>query len=260
MRTIDEVIADMPGACVFTVLDGKSGFLQIKLDEPSSYLTTLNTPIGRYRWLRPPFGIKCAPEIFQRIMDEMLEGIDGAYVIMDVILVAGVDVVDVAHRNIILKKVIEKATSYNLKLNIQKCKVRQPVVPYVGHLLTPEGLKPDPAKVAAVREMPTPQSKEELKRFLGFITYMSKFIPNLSEINAPLRELLMTDVVFDWQSAQVPTFSKLVELCCSSPVLVYFDINKPVELHCDASLNGLGAVVIQGGRPVAYSSRSAHRH
>ena len=253
MRTIEDVVTEISNAKVFSKLDAKSGFLQIKLDEPSSLLTTFNTPIGRCKWLRLPFGLKCAPEIFQRIKDQMLEGIEGATAVMDDILIAGRDV---EHHDAILRKVIERATSYNLKLNLQKCFVRQPEVPYIGHLLTSEGLKPDPSKVAAVRDMPTPQKKEDLRRFLGFVTYLGKFIPNLSEIGAPLRDLLKNKVLFDWQPAHEEAFNKLKDQCCTHPVLMFFDVNKQVEIQCDASQHGLGAVLIQAGRPVAYSSRS----
>ena len=147
----------MPGAKVFSVLDAKSGFLQIELDEASSLLTTFNTPIGRFRWLRLPFGIKCAPEIFQRIMDQMLEGINGATGVMDDILIAASTMKE---HDATLRKVVERATSYNLKLNFDKCHIRQSAVPYVGHLITADGLKPDPAKTEAVRSMPPPTDKE----------------------------------------------------------------------------------------------------
>ena len=253
MRTIEEVISTIPDAKVFSKLDAKSGFLQIKRDEASSLLTTFNTPLGRYKWQRLPFGIKCAPEIFQRIMDQMLEGIEGATAIMDDILIAGSNP---EQHDAVLRKVIETATTYNLKLNLQKCLIRQPAVPYIGHLLTSEGLKPDPSKVAAVRAMPTPKNKDDIKRFPGLVTYLAKFIPNLSELDAPLRELLKIDAVFDWQPAQEEAFIKLKEQCCSQPVLKYFDVKKPVEIQCDASQHGLGAVLIQDGQPIAYSSRS----
>ena len=253
MRTIEEVISTIPDAKVFSKLDAKSGFLQIKLDEASSLLTTFNTPLGRCRWLRLPFGIKCEPEIFQRIMDQMLEGIEGATAIMDDILIAGSNT---EHHDAVLRQVIERATSYNLKLNHQKCLIRQPAVPYIGHLLTSEGLKPDPSKVAAVRAMPTPKNKDDVKRFLEFVTYLAKFIPNLSELDVPLRELLKTNALFDWQPAQEEAFLKLKKQCCSQPVLKYFDVNKPVEIQCDASQHGLGAVLIQDDQPIVYSSRS----
>ena len=253
MRTIEEVVSTMPNAKVFSVLDAKSGFLQIELDEASSFLTTFNTPIGRYRWLRLPFGIKCAPEIFQRIMDQMLEGITGATGIMDDILIAAPTMTE---HDQILKKVVERATSYNLRLNFNKCHIRQTAVPYVGHLITADGLKPDPAKTEAVRCMPPPTDKEGVRRFLGFVTYLSKFIPNLSEIDAPLRQLTKSDVEFAWQPAQQQAFDKLKHLCTHHPVLKFYDVSKPVEIYCDASSTGLGAVLVQDDQPVAFSSRS----
>lgn len=108
MHTIEEIVSAMPGAKVFSVLDAKSGFLQIELDEASSLLTIFNTPIGRFRWLRLPFGLKCSPEIFQRIMDEMLDGISGAISVMDDILIAAPSAKE---HDEILQKVIQRATS-----------------------------------------------------------------------------------------------------------------------------------------------------
>uniref|UniRef100_A0A3B1K366 Gypsy retrotransposon integrase-like protein 1 n=1 Tax=Astyanax mexicanus TaxID=7994 RepID=A0A3B1K366_ASTMX len=253
MRTIEEVASTIPGAKVFSVLDAKSGFLQIELDEASSFLTTFNTPIGRFRWLRLPFGVKCAPEIFQRIIDTMLEGIDGATGIMDDILVAAPTV---EKHDAILRKVVERATNYNLRLNFNKCHIRQSSVPYVGHQITAEGLKPDPAKVEAVQCMPPPVDKDGVRRFLGFVTYLAKFIPNLSEVSAPLRQLLRSNVEFAWQPAQQQAFDKLKDFCSRPPVLKFFDPALPVEIFCDASSYGLGAVLLQEDQPVAFSSRS----
>ena len=151
----------MPDTHMFSVIDAKSGFLQIKLDYESSLLTTFNTPQGRYRWLRLPFGIKSAPEIFQRIMDEMLEGIQGARAIMDDILIAGKDK---KQHDEILKKVAQRAKQYNLKLNAEKCQIRQREVKYVGHIISSSGLKPDPEKVKALREMAAPTSKQAVTK------------------------------------------------------------------------------------------------
>ena len=147
MRTIEEVVSMIPGAKVSSVLDAKLGFLLIELDESSSFLTTFNTPIGRFRWLRLPFGIKCAPEIYQRIMDQMLEGIEGAVSVMDDILIAAPTVQE---DDAALCRAVEKATSYNQKFNFNKCPIRHPSVPHVRHLIIVDGLKPDPAKVKAV--------------------------------------------------------------------------------------------------------------
>lgn len=253
MRTIEEVATEIPGSKIFSTLDAKSGFLQIVLDEASSYLTTFNTPVGRYRWLRLPFGISCAPEVYQRIMDTMLEGIKGAYAIIDDILIAAKTLEE---HDKILKQVIERAFSYNLRLNFEKTNLRQSQVTYVGHMLTEHGLKPDPAKVQAVNDMPKPSSKEDVRRFLGFITYLGKFLPNLSGESLPLREILKTDVDFFWDAEQEKAFTRLKLLCSQCPVLKYFDTSVPVEVQCDASSKGLGAVLLQQGHPIAYASRA----
>ncbi|XP_015771899.1 PREDICTED: uncharacterized protein LOC107350190 [Acropora digitifera] len=205
--TVEEIAAKIPDAKVFTVLDAKSGYLQMKLDYESSLLTTMNTPIGRYRWLKLPFGIKSAPEMYQRAMDEMLE---------------------------VLEKVLDRARSYNLKLNFEKVKVRKQQVQYVGHIISAEGLKPDPEKVRAMKDMPPPETKEDVRRFLGSIQYLAKFLPMLAEVETPLRELTKKDVLFHWDKPQADAFQKLKNMCCKAPVLAYYDVRKEVTIQCDA--------------------------
>ncbi|KAF0040509.1 hypothetical protein F2P81_006407 [Scophthalmus maximus] len=253
MDRVKEVVSSMPSAKVFSVLDAKSGFLQIELDDDSSLLTTFKTPVGRFRWLRLSFGLKCAPEIFQCIMDGMLEGISGATAIIDDILI---EAPDMKTHDVILRKVIEKATSYNLKLNFKKCLIRQSQVPYVGHLLTADGLKPDLAKVEAVRCMAPPTDKKGVCRFLGFVMYLSKFIRNVREEDAPLCQLLKSDVEFSWQPAQQKAFDRLKDLCSLPLLLKYYDPAEPVQIFSEASSSGLGAVLLQGNCPVAFSTRS----
>ena len=224
----------------------------MKLDYESSLLTTMNTPLERYRWLKLPFGIKSAPEMYQRAINEMLEGIDHAYAIMDDILVAGQDI---AHHDAVLNQVLQQAKSYNLRLNFDKVRVRKQEVPYIGHVISSEGLKPDPEKVRAMREMPPPTSKEEVRRFLGSIEYLAKFLPKLAEVETPLRELTKKDVLFHWDKPQETAFEQLKNLCCEAPVLEYYDVTKDVTIQCDASQSAVGTVLLQEGRPVTYASR-----
>ena len=253
MKTVEQIVSEIPNAKIFSTLDAKSGFLQIKLTEESSYLTTFNTPIGRYRWLRLPFGVSCAPEVFQRIMEEMLEGITGAFAVIDDILIAGENVEE---HDKILSKVLKKACDYNLRLNFDKVKIRQTEVAYVGHVISQDGLKPDPEKVKAVLDMPCPTSKQSLKRFLGFVTYLSKFLPHLSTSTESLRRLLKEDVIFEWNLPQEQAFQEIKLLCTKCPILKFYDVTKPITIQSDASSTGLGAVLLQEGRPVAYSSRA----
>ena len=178
----------LQGANTFSILDAKSGFWQLKLDEESSLLCTFNTPIGRYRFTRLPFDVKCAPEIFQRTMDQMVEDLDGVEVIMDDVIIAG----DETRHDERLMKFLERAPERRLKLNKEKCKIRQREVPYVGHLLTAEGLK----KVKAIHEMPEPKTKEDVKLLLGFVQFLSRYLHKLSTVDALLRELKKSDVFF----------------------------------------------------------------
>ncbi|CAB4027032.1 Hypothetical predicted protein [Paramuricea clavata] len=251
-KTVEEITTKIPGAKVFSVLDAKSGYLQMKIDYESSLLTTMNTPLGRYRWLKLPFGIKSAPEMYQRAMDDMLEGIEYAYAIMDDILIAGRDV---AHHDAVLRQVLDRAQSYNLKLNFDKVKIRKEEVPYVGHLISAHGLKPDPTKVEAMKNMPAPENKDDVRRFLGSVQYLAKFLPRLAEVEEPLRHLTKKDTVFHWDKPQENAFQRIKDLCCTAPILAYYDVKKDVKIQCDASKNAVGAVLLQEGKPIAYASR-----
>ena len=239
----------LQGANTFSILDAKSGFWQLKLDEESSRLCTFNNPIGRYRFTRLPFGVKCAPEIFQRTMDQMVEDLDGVEVIMDDVIIAGDDTTHDER----LCKFLERASKQGLKLNKEKCKIRQTEVPYVGHLLTAEGLKINPQKVKAIHEMSEPQN---VKRLLGFVQFLSRYLPSLSTIDAPLRELEKSDALFHWDYPQKTSFEKIKQLVSQAPILQYYDVTKPVTIQCDASGKGLGAVLLQDGKPVCYASRA----
>ena len=247
--TVEEIAARIPDAKVFTVLDAKSGYFQMKLDYESSLLTTMNIPIGRYRSLKLRFGIKSAPEMYQRAMDEMLEGMDHGFAI---ILIAGRDT---AHHDSVLEKVLDRARSYNLKLNFEKAKVGKQQVQYVGHIISAEGLKPDPEKGRAMKDMPPPQTKEDVPRFLGSVQYLAKFLPMLAEVATPLRELTKKDVLFHWDKPQADAFQKPKNMYCKAPVLAYYDVRKEVTIQCDASKSAVGAVLLQEGRPIAYESR-----
>ena len=156
---------------------------------------------------------------------------------MDDVLIAGRDR---KHHDEILEKVVRKDTKWNLKLNFEKCQIRKTSVKYVGHVVTSEGLKIDPDKV------PRPESKEDIQRFLGFVQYIAKFIPGLSEVDGPLCELARKDAEFVWEELQQKSFQKLKDMCCDAPILVYYDVKKPVTIQCDAS----------SPTPVAYTSRA----
>lgn len=253
LKTVEEIIAKIPGATYFSKLDATSSFWQIESDEESSKLCTFNSPFGRYRYLRLPMVVHSAPVVMQRFMTQMFEDIEGAAVIMDDILVAGRTLQEHDER---LKQVVERACKNNLKLNKEKCLIRKTEVPYVGHLLTKDGVKPDPEKVKTVECMVTPKHKNELMTFLGFIKYLAKFIPNLSDKSADLRKLLQKDIMFEWGHEQQKCFEELKRSVTSASVLKYFDPRQPITLTVDSSSKAVGAALLQNEQPVAYASQS----
>ena len=204
MPKLSDVLPSLSKAKVFSVVDAKDGYWQIKLDEPSSLLTTFTTPWGRYRWLRCPMGISPAAEEYQRRQIEVLEGLDGVAVIADDILIYGCgetteDAQGDHDRN--LEAVFHRAREVNLKLNKSKLQLCKTAVPYMGHLLTSDGIIPHPNKVEAIAKMPSPDCPKAVQRMLGFIKYLSSFVPHLSDITQPLRPLqnISSDPHFSWQ-------------------------------------------------------------
>ena len=259
LPTIEEIATRLHGAKLFTVLDVRHGFWHVPLDEASSFLTTFNTPFGRYRWKRMPFGISSAPEVFQRKMHEVTEGLKGVEVIADDFVVVGLgESIEeaTADHDSNLEAFLECCTVKHLKLNDKKLKLRLQEVPFIGHVATSEGLRVDPFKVQAIMEMPPPTDVAAVQRLLGLAQYLSKFLPHLSDVTKPLRELTQKDTEWDWGQAQQDALETLKKAVSSTPVLRYYNLKEEVTLQCDASQSGLGAALLQNGQPVAYASRA----
>jgi hypothetical protein len=246
----------MQGAKVFSFLDATQGFHHVVLDEESSLLTTFNTPFGRYKWLRMPFGISSASEVFHRKMVECLHGIDGVEVFIDDIAVWGRNEEEHDHR---LQQVLERCKKKGIHLNRKKCRINVREAKYLGHILSHEGLKADPEKIQAISEMPIPKSKEDIHCLLGMVNYLSKFIPNCASKTNSLRQLLRKDQPFEWGAEQQAAFQELIRDLSSSPTLALYDPTKPLVMSVDASQNGLGACLWQEDHPIAYASCSLTR-
>ena len=235
------------------------GFYNRKLDEDSSLLTTFHTPFGRYKWLRMPFGICSAPEEFQRHVNEIIEGLEGVTAIADDLLVTGAgntheEALADHERNLIA--LLQRCRERNFKLNKDKFVFKQQKLKYCSHILTSEGILPDPAKVEAITQMPIPRSKTEVRRLLGMINYLGKFLPQLSDVSEPLRNLTKEQNQFIWSNVHQDAFNKLTQLISEPPLLRYYDLEEEVTIETDASDYGLGAVLLQAGRPVAFASRT----
>ena len=254
MPTLEEFLPTLSQAKIFTVLDAKDGFHQVKLDEASLQLTTFWMPFGCYRYLRMPFGISSAPEEFQRRMHATLQGLPGVKVIADDILVFGSGATDEECHDANLDRLLQRAQEKNLKFNKKKLRLCLPEVTYMGHRLTKEGLSPDTLKIKAIQEMPRPDSKKAVERFLGCLQYLSRFLPQLAQVAAPLRQLTEHSAIFSWQSQQEEAFQSLKKMITMSPVLKFYDVAEEATIQCDVSEKGLGATLLQKGQPVAFAS------
>ena len=252
MNQIDAIATRLHGSKYFSTLDANKGYFHVKLTEKSSLLTTFNTPFGRYRYLRMPMGAKCSADKFQAAMVSAFEGIDGTEVVVDDILVHGSTLKEHNER---LERVLQRCKEIDLRLNKEKCQIGLHEVNYVGHKLTGDGLKPTVERVKAMTTMPKPQNIKELEAVLGMIAYVAKFVPNLSNLTAPLRELKKNDI-WQWGHDEQKAFDTIKAELSSDRVLKYFDVKKPILISVDASGKGLGAAAIQDGAVVAYASKA----
>ena len=251
--TLEEITHKFSGAQVFSKLDARHGYWSIMLDEESSYLTTFNSPFGRYRFLRLAFGLKVSQDIFQEKMDMILEQCPGTLGIADDVAVFGKD--DADHdRN--LHNLMCVAHKYGLIFNIDKCEIKVPCIKFFGCYYDKDGARPDPAKVEEIYALPPPSNVNELQQFLGLVQYMSPFIPKLADHTDSLRKLTHKDTDWQWSGSHQADFHRLKSLISTECTLTYFDPRRPTVIQVDSSLKGLGAALLQDDKPVAFASKA----
>lgn len=250
--TLEDIAHKFSGKKHFSIVDMKHGYWHVPLEANSSYLTTFNTPFGRYRFLRLPFGLHSSAEVFEKRVEQIFCDLD-VCIYFDDLIVAGKDQ---AEHDENLRRVLARARDSNVKFNKDKIQLNKSEVSYLGHTVTKEGMRPDPKKVAAIQEMPEPTDVAGVQRLLGTLNFLRGYIPNMSSLTQPLRVLLNKESAWCWGPEQRAAISAIKKLLTSEPILRYFDADKSVELQVDASQHGLGAVLLQEKMPVAYASRS----
>lgn len=256
LPNITEILDQLGNSRYFSTLDLASGYHQIAMHETDRAKTAFSTQNGHFEFLRMPFGLKTAPATFQRLMNSVLTGLQGlkCYVYLDDVVIYGTSLTD---HNSKLLEVFRCFRENNLKLQPEKCNFLCTEVVFLGHLITNEGIKPDPKNVKSVLEFPTPKNQREIKSFLGLTGYYRKFISHYAEIAKPLTLLLRDNAKFIWTAFCEEAFSKLKNIIINPPILQYPDFNKTFILTTDASKIALGSVLSQGEKdlPIAFGSR-----
>ena len=256
---IKDILDQLGGAKYFSVMDLASGFHQIPMDPESKAKTAFSTPYPHYEFNRMPFGLKNAPATFQKLMDQVLTGLQGneLFVYMDDIVIYASSLVDHSQK---LKVLLGRLKTSGLSLQPEKCHFLKKEIVYLGHIITQEGVKPDPRKVEAVKNFPIPKGKKNIKQFLGLVGYYRKFILDFAKISKPLTLILKDNVGFRWSTVEQEAFEILRDKICSEPLLQYPNFTKPFILTTDASKYALGGVLSQGkidqDLPIAYASRT----
>lgn len=251
LPTIESTLSELHGSQYFTVLDAATAFLQVPLDSHSSKICTIATPFGRFRYKTMPYGISSAPEVYQKIINQIFEGLDGVVPYMDDVLIYGRSQEEHNKR---LEIALSRAKKFNLHFSKTKLQLSQQKIKFLGHIVSNEGIQIEHSKIAAIQTMKTPTNKQEVQRFLGMITFLAKFLPNLSQKTILLRNLLNKKNEFKWEKEEENDFQELKKMVCEAPILKFYDPNKSLCISVDASSHGLGGVALQEGRPVGYVS------
>lgn len=258
LPSVDETLAQMAGAKLFSKLDANSGFWQVPLSCESSRYTTFVTPFGRFCFKRLPFGLASAPEHFQRRVQEILEGLEGVVNQADDIVVFGRDKQEHDSR---LRLTLSRLQNAGVTLNADKCEFEKSEIKFLGHIVDGQGvIKPDPEKTRAISEMLEPQSRTEVRRFLGLVNYLRKFVPRMAEKTKVFQDLLVKRNEWIWTRKHEKSFQEIKQDIQTAAVLKVFDIAKQIRISADASSIGIGAVLEQQHNdswvPVIFASRT----
>lgn len=257
---MDDILDQLGRAKYFSCLDLISGFHQIELDEDSRDITSFSTTEkGAFRFKRLPYGIKIAPNSFQRMMSIAFSGLSPAqaFLYMDDLIVIGCSVNHMINN---LKSVFNLCRKHNLKLHPEKCSFFATQVTFLGHKCTDKGILPDDSKFSVIKNYPTPTNGDEAKRFVAFCNYYRRFIPNFAEYARHITHLSKKNVAFNWTPECENSFLYLKNQLLSPKILQYPDFSKQFCITTDASKKACGAVLSQEFQgiqlPVAYASRS----
>jgi hypothetical protein len=256
---IDDLFDQLQGVKYFSKIDLRSGYHQLRIKEADIQKTTFVTRYGQYEFTVLPFGLTNAPAFFMNLMNKVFkEELDKFVVVfIDDILIYSKSQKDHDHH---LQIVLGRLRAHQLYAKLSKCEFWLEKIAFLGHILTAEGIEVDPSKTEAVSKWKQPSSVSEVRSFLGMAGYYRRFIKGFSSIAKPLTELLKKDNKFVWTLKCEESVQDIKKKLTTAPVLTLPDIHQIFVIFCDASRQGLGCVLMQNEKVIAYASRLLKPH
>lgn len=255
---IDDLLDQLSKATVFSSLDLQSGYHQIRINDADVEKTAFLTPHGQFQFRVLCFGLTNAPATFQRVMNKIFAPFLGKFVLVyldDILVYSRTHEEHLTH----LRQVLSLLAKHRLYAKLSKCDFGRPSLKFLGHIVSANGVAVDPDKVRVLREWPLPRNLHQLRGFLGLANYFRKFVHNFSTIAAPLTALTSDKVQYpwhEWRQPELNAFNAIKQALTEAPVLTLPDeSNLNYTVQADASDLGLGAVLLQQDKPIAYYSR-----
>ena len=241
---LDDMLDELHGSCIFSKIDLKNGYHQIRMKEGDEWKTAFKTKHGLYEWLVMPFGLTNAPSTFIRLLNHVLRPFISKFVVVyfdDILIYSRSTEEHVSH----LRQVFIVLRREKLYANIDKCHFCTDHVVFLGFVVSAGGVQVDKEKVKAIQEWPTPTNAAQVRSFHGLAGFYRRFVKDFSSIAAPLTEVIKKYVGFKWGQSQEEAFQSIKAKLTNPPLLALPNFDKPFEVECDASGVGIGVVLMQ---------------
>ncbi|GJU06288.1 reverse transcriptase domain-containing protein [Tanacetum coccineum] len=256
---IDDLFDQLQGSSVYSKIDLRSGYHQLRVREEDISKTAFRTRYGHYEFQVMPFGLTNAPAVFMDLMNRVCKPYLDKFVIVfiDDILIYSKNKQEHEEH---LKIILELLKKEELYAKFSKCEFWIPKVQFLGHVIDNKGIHVDPAKIESVKDWASPKTPTEIRQFLGLAGYYRRFIEGFSKIAKPMTKLTQKKVKFEWGDKQEAAFQLLKQKLCSAPILALPEGSEDFIVYCDASIKGLGAVLMQREKVISYASRQLKIH